>query len=119
MKNILKIEEFAMFLVSAYGLYLLQVEWWCYILLLLGPDISMLGYMLGNRVGMVSYNLFHHKGIGIGLLLAGWMIDDTTLQIAGIIIFGHASLDRVFGYGLKLKEGFHSTHLGLIGNKNL
>jgi hypothetical protein len=118
MKNILRIEEFAMFLVSAYGLYLFKADWWCYPLLLIGPDISMLGYLAGNKVGMISYNLFHHKGIAIALFLAGLMIDDINLQIAATILFGHASLDRVFGYGLKLKEGFKYTHLGIIGNKN-
>ena len=39
------------------------------------------------------------------------------LFIAGIILFGHSSMDRMFGYGLKLKEGFKYTHLGMIGKK--
>jgi hypothetical protein len=39
------------------------------------------------------------------------------LETAGIILFGHSSMDRIFGYGLKLNEGFKFTHLGLVGNK--
>jgi len=27
-------------------------------------------------------------------------------------------MDRFFGYGLKLTEGFKFTHLGMIGQKN-
>jgi hypothetical protein len=37
------------------------------------------------------------------------------LQISGIILFGHSSMDRSLGYGLKLNEGFKYTHLGMIG----
>jgi hypothetical protein len=118
MKNILKLEELAMFLVSAYALYLLKVDWWVYLLLLLGPDISMFAYMAGNSMGAAGYNLFHHKGLALVLFAAGYLMPDNTLQVAGIILFGHASLDRSFGYGLKLNKGFKHTHLGMIGKKD-
>lgn len=117
MKNILKLEELALFLFSAYALYWLKVEWWYYLLLLLGPDISMLGYLGGNKTGAAFYNLFHHKGIGVGLIVLGLVLPLPALQVAGIIIVGHASMDRVFGYGLKLDKGFKYTHLGMIGQK--
>jgi hypothetical protein len=119
MKNILRLEEFAMFLVSAYGLYWLKTDWWVYLLLLFGPDISMLGYVVGNRPGAMAYNLFHHKGFAIAVFLTGCTMPITGLQVAGIILFGHASLDRVFGYGLKLNQGFKYTHLGMIGKKDI
>jgi hypothetical protein len=44
-------------------------------------------------------------------------LNSEVLQIAGIILFGHSSMDRTFGYGLKLGEGFKYTHLGIIGKK--
>jgi len=66
---------------------------------------------------LLLYNLFHHKGIAIVLFVPGVLLSDMTIQIAGIILFGHASMDRMFGYGLKLKDGFKYTHLGLIGRK--
>lgn len=74
MKTILKLEELAMFLASIVLLYISNVSWWWYLLLILGPDISMLGYLAGNKVGALSYNLFHHKGIallifGLGLII--------------------------------------------------
>ena len=117
MKNILKVEELAMFLVSVYALYLLNVDWWVYLLLVLGPDISMLGYLAGNTVGATTYNLFHHKAIAIILFVAGYIMPNIGLEIAGIILFGHSSMDRTMGYGLKLNEGFKYTHLGMIGKK--
>ena len=37
------------------------------------------------------------------------------LFITGIILYGHASMDRIFGYGLKFAENFQHTHMGWIG----
>ena len=98
-----------------YALYLLHADWWWYILLAVGPDISMLGYLGGNITGAASYNLFHHKGIAIAIFVAGLLLPGVALQLAGIVLFGHSSMDRMLGYGLKLKDGFKHTHLGMIG----
>lgn len=117
MKDIIRLEELAMLALSIFALNYLGVEWWVYFILALGPDISMLGYLAGNKVGAACYNLFHHKGIGIALFVVGFIYNDWLLQVTGIILFGHASMDRMFGYGLKLADGFKFTHLGMIGKK--
>ncbi len=127
MKTILKLEELAMFLASVVLLYISGVSWWWYLLLLVGPDISMLGYLAGNKIGAWTYNLFHHKGVAI-ILIGLWIVfslPHTELKIInvdlllylGIILFGHSSMDRVAGYGLKYENGFKFTHLGEIGKK--
>src|SRR5215218_7441861 len=116
MKKLIQLEEAAMLFVSIYILYLLKVDWWIYILLLLGPDISMLGYLAGNKTGAISYNIFHHKAIAILIFLAGIIYNIWILQVIGLILFGHSSMDRMLGYGLKLFTGFKHTHLGKIGN---
>lgn len=130
MKTLLKMEELAQFLACALALFFLGVPWWTYAVLLLGPDIGMLGYLAGPRVGSVSYNLLHHKGIAILVLLFSipsmfevvtlWSKDMGALHatpplLLGIILYGHASMDRIFGYGLKFGDNFHHTHLGWIG----
>jgi hypothetical protein len=117
MKNIIKLEEFGMLALSILALYDFQVAWWYYLILLLGPDISMLGYLLGNKVGAASYNIFHHKGIAVAVFVMGCINKSDQLMLAGIILFGHSSMDRMFGYGLKTGEGFKFTHLGAIGKK--
>lgn len=117
MRSILKLEEFAMFGSSLYGLYYFDVAWWYYLLLFLGPDISMLGYSLGNKTGAALYNLFHHKGLAVAIFLGGFISEMPLLILSGIILFGHASMDRVFGYGLKYETGFQFTHLGVINKK--
>ena len=116
MKKLMQLEEAAMLMISIYGLYLLKVDWWIYILLIIGPDISMLGYIGGNKAGAVIYNIFHHKALAIFIFLLGLINYNFVLQVAGCILFGHSSMDRMFGYGLKHFSGFKQTHLGQIGN---
>ena len=62
----------------------------------------MFGYLINPKVGAISYNLFHHKAIAILLILIGWKTEIQTINLAGIILLGHASMDRIFGYGLKI-----------------
>lgn len=115
MKNIIKLEEAAMFAASIYFLSQFNVAWWIYLVLLVGPDISMLGYLGGNKTGAFFYNVFHHKGIAIVIYFIGVFMQSDVLLIFGILLFGHSSMDRMFGYGLKLNDGFKFTHLGMIG----
>ena len=118
MKNIIKLEEMGMLAVSIFALNHLQVAWWYYLILFLGPDTSMLGYLLGNKIGATCYNIFHHKGIAVALFLVGFIYNDWLVQVTGVILFGHSSMDRMFGYGLKYNEGFKFTHLGAVGKNN-
>jgi hypothetical protein len=117
MKNLIKLEELAMLTLSVFALYYFEQPWWVYFLLLIAPDISMLGYLAGNTIGAFSYNLFHHKGVAVFLFLSGIIGSNQILLITGIVLFGHSSLDRMLGFGLKYKEGFGFTHLGKIGKE--
>lgn len=116
MKNSLRLEEAMMFSFSIYLFSITDFAWWLYLVLILTPDIGMIGYLLNTKVGAFSYNLFHHKGVAIVLLLVGWQLAIPWVALSGIILFGHSSLDRVFGYGLKYSDDFKHTHLGAIGN---
>jgi hypothetical protein len=115
MKLLLKLEELALLAISIYALYIFNASWYWYLLLALGPDISMIGYAAGNKAGAATYNLFHHKGLAVAVFITGLILKDTTIQMIGITLFGHSSMDRFFGYGLKFNEGFKQTHLGVIG----
>jgi hypothetical protein len=75
----------------------------------------MLAYLGGPRIGAFGYNFVHHKGLAISLFVLGVLLGNPLLQLAGIIFFGHSSLDRVLGYGLKYPDSFQHTHLGMIG----
>ena len=122
MKNLLKLEELAQFLLVLFALYTALASWWVFLLLLIGPDISMLGYLVNTRIGAVAYNLFHHKGVAILVIMLAQvmrygLIGDCSdeLMTIGLVLYGHASLDRIFGYGLKFGDSFRHTHLGWIG----
>ncbi len=115
MKTSLKLEEVLMFVLGIYLFSLLDFQWWWFLVLILAPDIGMLGYVFGNKTGAFFYNVFHHKGIAITLYLLGAYLSLPLLQLVGAILFAHASMDRIFGYGLKYDKGFKYTHLGEIG----
>lgn len=114
MKNLLRAEEAAMLASSIYLLTTHEVPWWVYLFLALGPDIGMLGYVINRRVGAISYNLLHHKGIAILVCAGGIIFNNEMLKITGVILFGHSCMDRMFGYGLKYFTGFKHTHLGTL-----
>ncbi|MFH6998221.1 DUF4260 domain-containing protein [Flavobacterium sp. FlaQc-57] len=115
MKTILKLEELGLFILGIYLFSLLSFEWWWFLILILSPDFSMLGYIFGNKSGAFFYNVFHHRGIAVLLYLLGSYFNIELLQLIGIILFSHAAMDRFFGYGLKYEKGFKYTHLGEIG----
>ena len=115
MKVILKLEELAMLLLAIFAFSQLDFAWWWFLLLFLAPDLGMLGYLFGNKFGALLYNIFHHKGLAILIWFLGFSIEDQIFQLTGIILFAHASLDRMLGYGLKYETGFKFTHLGEIG----
>jgi hypothetical protein len=115
MKNLIKLEEAAMFLLSIVLISRLPYAWYWWLVWILAPDLSMIAYLGGNRVGAIGYNIVHHKGVAIGLYLAGLFMSHPALEYAGMILFGHSSMDRGMGYGLKYFSGFQDTHLGRIG----
>ncbi|MBJ6367741.1 DUF4260 domain-containing protein [Snuella sedimenti] len=112
MNLILKIEELALFLLGIYFFNILDFSWWWFIMLLLTPDIGMLGYLINTRIGAITYNVLHHRGVAVLFYLIGIYTQSQTIQLIGVIIFCHAALDRVFGYGLKYFDHFKHTHLG-------
>jgi hypothetical protein len=117
MKNLLKLEEFLLFGLALFLFDQLEYAWWLYAVLFFAPDLSMFGYLWGPKVGAITYNIVHHKALAISLYILGAIWGQPSLQLAGVVLLGHSSLDRVFGYGLKYPEAFHSTHLGIIGRQ--
>ncbi|MBO9203675.1 MULTISPECIES: DUF4260 domain-containing protein [Niastella] len=115
MKRIVALEEAAMFGLSIFLFGKLSFAWWWYLVLILTPDISALGYLVNTRVGAMTYNFFHHKAVAIVMYVAGLYLNNEVVQLIGLILLGHSSLDRMLGYGLKYPDSFQNTHLGLIG----
>jgi hypothetical protein len=82
---------------------------------LLLPDLSMIGYLRGPRLGSITYNAVHHLLLALALLGLGWWRGIGWLILAGALVLAHVGMDRALGYGLKLPTDFRDTHLGRIG----
>lgn len=117
MKNLLKGENLGLFLLSLLLFSQLHFAWWVYPVLILAPDLGAIGYLRSPMVGSFTYNLTHHKGLASLLYIAGMLYSVDGLALAGVIMIGHSSIDRVFGYGLKFSDSFQHTHLGWIGRQ--
>ncbi|TGQ56727.1 DUF4260 family protein [Mesorhizobium sp. M1C.F.Ca.ET.193.01.1.1] len=91
------------------------VSWWLFALLILAPDLSMLGYLAGPRIGAVTYNALHILVAPLVLALAGVLFGAPITTAVALIWIAHIAIDRALGYGLKLPTGFQETHLGRIG----
>lgn len=115
MKNLLKLEELAQALLALAVFARLPYAWWVLPATFLLPDLSMVGYLTGPRVGAFCYNFAHHKALAVAVGLAGWWLGQPVLELAGTVLFFHSAFDRLLGYGLKYATGFQDTHLGRVG----
>jgi len=93
------------------------MSWWLLVLLILAPDLSMLGYLAGPRVGAIAYNALHILILPVLLLLAGHISGNVAAIAVALIWIAHIAVDRALGYGLKLSTGFQDTHLGRLGRQ--
>ncbi|KIN64387.1 Anthraniloyl-CoA monooxygenase [Sulfitobacter noctilucicola] len=89
-------------------------SWLIFALLILMPDVMMSGYLAGNRIGALVYNLGHSYigpvAIGVLAFATNWTVGAhlSTIWLA------HIGMDRALGYGLKYATGFDDTHLGRV-----
>jgi len=97
----------------------LGASWLAVLPLLLVPDISMVGYLRGPRLGAITYNLVHNWAIGIIVFGLGLASGIGAVSVAGAILIAHVGMDRALGYGLKLPTSFQDTHLGRIGKREV
>jgi len=92
-------------------------SWWWFGLLLLAPDLFMVGYLGGPRLGAATYNFGHAMIWPLALLTTGIVGDRRGLVAVGSIWLAHIGMDRALGYGLKHSDSFQNTHLGIIGRR--
>ena len=114
---LLRLEGLAAFAVSLALYAHAGFSWLIFALFLLAPDLSMLGYLAGPRVGATLYNLVHTYVLALLLTLVGFLGAQPALTTAGLILVAHIGLDRALGYGLKYSTAFGDTHLGRTGRR--
>jgi hypothetical protein len=85
--------------------------WLMFAVLFLVPDISMLGYLGGRKLGAAVYNLAHTYMLPAALAAYSlYQSQPLALDIA-LIWIAHIGFDRLLGLGLKYQTAFRHTHL--------
>ncbi len=110
-KKLLKFEGLFIFLSALYLYNFLHFNWFLFIILLLIPDISMIGYLKDKRLGAITYNLIHNFALGILIFFAGLLLKNDIFLALGIILIAHVGMDRFMGFGLKYKTDFKDIHM--------
>lgn len=112
-KTILRLEGAGLFGVATAAYFTVDGPLWLFAVLALAPDISMVAYFAGPRVGSWFYNAFHTYLVPVTLGTAGLWFGVTALTWVALIWAAHIGVDRVVGYGLKYPTGFKHTHLSV------
>ena len=110
--TLLKLEGLAVLATATLIYHRLGFSWWLYIVLFLVPDLFMLGYLAGKKIGAAVYNFGHTYLIVLPIGVAAWLTDQRLVMAASLIWIAHIGFDRLLGFGLKYPSGFKETHLG-------
>ncbi len=114
-RTLLRLEGFAVLALSVVAYANWGAGWMAFAGFFLVPDLSMLGYSWGRRVGAAVYNAGHSYIGPIMLLTAGLFAAMPLATALALIWAAHIGLDRALGFGLKSSRGFRYTHLGTLG----
>ena len=110
-KLFLHIEGAAVLLAACVFYHQLHGNWLWFALLFLTPDLSMLGYLAGKRLGATIYNLVHTYSAPLLLLGLLWLAGMNPYLWIPLIWIAHIAFDHLLGYGLKYETAFKDTHL--------
>ena len=97
--------------IAAYGL--LGFSWGVFAACFFLPDLSMLFYLSGPRLGGAAYNLAHFFLFPLLLGALGVLGDVAAAQQAALVWGAHIAFDRALGWGLKYEQSFCHTDMGL------
>ena len=112
---LLRIEETAL-LVGAVVLYWqMHFSWVLFAVLVLAPDLFMVGFLASPKVGAAIYNFGHLVVWPLVVFAVGWSSGKSVWEAVGIIWFAHIAMDRMLGFGLKYPGAFKDTHLQHVG----
>ena len=104
--------EGAAVLAGSLALYFDQgYGWLALVALVLAPDLAMIGFAAGPRVGAFAYDVAHFEALPVALGVVGVLAGNTTAVQLALIWLVHVGADRLLGYGLKYPTAFRDTHL--------
>lgn len=103
--------------VAALLLFHTTLQSWWLVVLILVPDLLMVGYLGGTKVGAALYNTGHSQSGPILLSLAALEWHHPLVLAAALLWLAHIGMDRALTYGLKYDTDFKHTHLGDLAVK--
>jgi Domain of unknown function (DUF4260) len=112
---ILRVEGAALLVAAVYLYARYGNGWLLFALLILAPDLSIVGYVSGPATGAIVYNIGHTTVLPLGLALGGVIGSSALVLSVALVWLAHIGMDRMMGFGLKRASGFGDTHLGRIG----
>ena len=115
----LRVEGLAVFLLALCFYQQQHASWLLFIALFLVPDLCMLGYLAGPRVGAAAYNIVHSYLLPLALAALASLDQQPAVLPYALIWIAHIGVDRALGYGLKYSSAFGHTHLGWLGKQKL
>ena len=89
----------------------LDGNWVLFVVLILAPDLGMLGYIRNTRLGAAAYNLLQTSSVPLALGSVGLLSGVGLLVQLALIWVAHIAADRAMGFGLKYPTEFKDTHL--------
>ncbi len=107
---LLRAEGGIVFVVSILLYGELRASWILFVVLVLAPDLSILGYLFGVRLGTGLYNFFHVLVTPLLLIALSIFYKQLWLLPYGLIWTAHIGVDRLLGFGLKYPTQFQDTH---------
>lgn len=110
-RSYLRVEGLAVFALAVGGYVTLGGPLWLFVVLALAPDLSMLGYLAGSRLGSYAYNVAHTYALPAVVGATGFWLDARLALLVALVWAAHIGADRSLGYGLKYASGFKDTHL--------
>jgi len=108
---LLRLEGLALALVAAGGYFALDGGPLLFAVLVVAPDVSMVGYFHGSTWGSRLYNLIHGLTLPVLVLGVGLWADSWLATAGGLAWVAHVGADRALGLGLKYPDAsFNETH---------
>ena len=108
---LLQLEGAAVLIVSLLFYHWNQGSWLQFALLILVPDLSMLGFAANIRVGAITYNAVHTYVGPLCWLVYSFASHRPAAVSLSLIWIAHIGFDRMIGVGLKYPTRFNDTHL--------
>ncbi|MGE7021790.1 DUF4260 domain-containing protein [Solibacillus cecembensis] len=113
-KLFIRVEYGIAFLLLLFIYMRLDFSLWLFFILLLVPDLTMVGYAMNKKIGAVIYNFGHTLIIPFLLLIVSFSSSNELVVMFSLIWTAHILMDRCFGFGLKYEDTFKNTHLQRI-----